>query len=227
MDRLKKLEEEIQKLSGVRVVGHHCDVTSRLEVENRVDDAMQKFGRVDIAICNAGIGQYGPVERSTWEDIGKVVQTNAVGAISVAHAVLPQMKKQRSGSIIFISSVLGKRALQYNAAYCASKYALHGFADALRQEVKQFGVHVGVVCPARTETDFFSNMIYSVPQTRIRNVPTASADDVAREILRAIDKKKREVIVSPGGKLWSFIGVHFPRMMDFILDKSVPKPDDE
>lgn len=222
---LHQLMSEIQRHYKVDILLKEIDVRHQAELCEAVIESFNYYGKIDIAICNAGIGQYGPVAQTKWNDIQNVIDTNIEGAIATTHLILPFMIKQKSGSIILVSSVLGKRASPYNAVYCASKYALHGFADALRLEVKHFGVHIGVVCPARTNTDFFVNMIYSVPQKQQRKVPVASAEKVARSIIKAIEKKKREVVVSLGGIAFTFMGVHFPRTFDFILDKAVPKPD--
>ncbi|MBL0174437.1 MAG: SDR family NAD(P)-dependent oxidoreductase [Ignavibacteria bacterium] len=181
---------------------------------------------VDILIANAGIGQYGPYHLSPWDDIEAVLRTNIDGTMASARAVLPAMAARRAGSVVLVSSVLGKRAIQWNAAYCASKFALHGFADALRLEVKRLGIHVGVVCPARTDTAFFSRMIYSRPQRRQRAVPHSAPERVARAILRTVLRRRRETVVSLGGMLYAHAGYHFPRLSDLILSFAVPQHDD-
>jgi short-subunit dehydrogenase len=180
----------------------------------------------DVAIVNAGIGLYGPVSATDWSDVNGIVRTNIDGALATVHAVLPSMLRRGGGSIVLVSSVLGKRALAYNAVYSASKAALHGFADALRLEVRQSGVHVGVVCPARTDTPFFQNMTYAVPQTRRRAVPTSAPEVAAEAMYRCVQRRKREVVISAGGKLFVFAGVHFPRLMDFVLSRMVPTPEE-
>ena len=182
--------------------------------------------RIDIAVINAGVGQYGPFARSEWSDIRDVLQLNVDAALATAHAIIPSMTARGSGSVVFVSSTLGKRAVQYNAAYCASKFALQGFAEALRLELRPHGVHVGVVCPARTETDFFNRMTYSVPQTSRRAVPTRPPSRVADAILRCSMRRRREIVVSPEGKLFAFVGLHFPRLTDMLLSYTVPRPED-
>lgn len=180
----------------------------------------------DVAIVNAGIGLYGPVSATEWKDIESIIDTNISGALATTYAVLPSMLRRGKGSIVLVSSVLGKRALAFNAAYSASKAALHGFADALRLEVRHRGVHVGVVCPARTDTPFFKNMTYAIPQTRRRAVPTSPPEVAAEAIHRCVRQRRREIVVSAGGKLFVFAGVHFPRLMDFVLSRMVPRPEE-
>lgn len=224
---LHSLREEITRRYSRRVLVFALDVVDHARMQLAIAESLDSFSGINIVVCNAGIGQFGPVHKTAFGDMEMILRVNTLGALNTVSSVLPHMVKRRSGSITFISSVLGKRAVQYNAAYCASKYALHGFADALRLEVRRSGIHVGVVCPARTETDFFAHMIYSTPQLRRRKVPVASPEFVARHIARAIANRRREVIVSPGGKLWSFVGSHFPRTTDWILQKAVPRIADE
>lgn len=177
---------------------------------------------VHTAIINAGIGQYGAFAFAPWEHIETVLRTNLLGAIATARAVLPPMVARRSGSVVFISSVLGRRAIQWNAAYTAAKFGMNGFADALRLEMRGHGVHVAVVNPARTATEFYRRMIYSHIQHRTRKVPESHPDTVARAIYGAVRHRRREVTISLGGKLFVFAGRHFPRLTDAILARAVP-----
>jgi short-subunit dehydrogenase len=180
-----------------------------------------------VVVVNAGVGQYGPVNDSAWSDIENVLRTNIDGALATVHGVLPALLAQGRGSIVFISSVLGRRAIPYNAAYCASKFALQGYADALRLELRPQGVHVGVVYPARTDTAFFDRMTYSLPQRERRAVPTSPPSRVARAVYRCVIGQKRAVYATPEGWAFSFAGHHFPRLTDFVLSRMVPRPENE
>lgn len=229
VDRLESLRSEIEQ----RGKGSCAILPVDLADAEHAIPAMQAMlareasaGRhIDVAVANAGIGQYGRFADTAWPDIEPLLRINIDGVLATVRAVLPEMSARGGGSIVLVSSTLGKRAVPYNAAYCASKYALHGFADALRLEARASGVHVGVVCPARTDTAFFNRMTYSTQQTSRRSVPTSSPDRVARAILRCVDRKRREVVVSPEGWLFTFVGAHFPRLTDFLLYYSVPKPE--
>ena len=223
---LRKLAEELRSHTNVRVRIAVGDVSDGGTFRGILDNLVQEE-TIDICVINAGIGQYGPVSHSPWEHIERVLHTNIEGAFATAHAVLPQMCQRKHGSIVFISSALGKRAIPWNAAYCASKHALHGFADALRLEVKRHGIHIGVVLPARTKTEFFDVMTYSVPQTRRRELPESPPEAVAEAILQNILRNRRETVVSAGGKLYGFFGYHFPRTCDFVFSRLIPTPDDD
>jgi len=220
-NELETLKEKIERSYAVMVYTIRCDVSDTTLLHK----SLATFCRVhpiDIAIINAGRGQYGPVAQTAWDDVTAILHTNIDGALATAHAILPFMIERKTGSIVFVSSVLGLRALQWNAAYCASKFALKGFADALRLEVHKHGIHVGVVYPARTKTDFFSSMRYSLPQKKQRRVPTSPPEKVAEAICRMVKRRRSTSVLTLGGKCFAYFGYHFPRISDFLLSRLVP-----
>ncbi|MBR9978159.1 MAG: SDR family NAD(P)-dependent oxidoreductase [Bacteroidetes bacterium] len=224
---LARLEELAAELSAQ----HAVDCTPLQADVQDAEEAWQRIGHViegkflAAAIINAGVGLYGPFAETKWEDTARLLRTNLDGALACTRAVLPVFRRQRAGSLVLISSTIGKRALPYNAVYCATKQALHGFADAIRLEMKPWDVHVGVVCPARTATAFFERMTYAVPQKSRRNIPTDSPETVARAVMHCVRLRRREVVVSMVGKLFSFVGYHFPRLSDYLLYRNVPRPE--
>ena len=223
--RLEAAAAEIGAQTGIRIDLIAADISRTDALRTAIAEAVAERPG-DILIANAGFGQYGPFALSPWDDIEAVLHTNIDGTMATVHAVLPSMLARKAGSVVLISSVLGKRAIQWNAAYCASKFALHGFADAIRLELRPHGVHVGVVCPARTTTEFFSRMIYSRPQERRREVPESPPSRVAEAILRTVLRRRRETVVSASGMLYAYAGYHFPRISDRILSLAVPRNDD-
>lgn len=223
--RLAALAESLTARYGIDCTILTADVRQVDVLGELLREALQ--GRhIAAAIVNAGIGLYGPFAQTTWSDAENVLRTNLEGALATAHAVLPQLRAQKRGSLVLISSAIGKRAIPYNAVYCATKQALLGFADAVRLECRPYGVHVGVVCPARTETPFFDRMTYAVPQIRRRDIPSTSPETVARAILRCVERRRREIVVTTPGKLFAFVGYHFPRLSDYLLYSNVPRPEE-
>jgi uncharacterized protein len=223
-DALEKLAEELVDQYGVNVdilVEDVCE-TKQLQ-EHLLTYIDQK--PIQIAIINHGVGQFGRFVHTSWDQIEPVLNTNITGAAAIAHSVLPSMVEAEEGSVVFISSILGKRSVANNAAYCASKFALHGLADALRLEVRPHGVHIGIVAPSRTETGFRDRMMVSEePGKPVVSQVSDHPSVVAKHVLRCIRKRKREIVVSVWGKLFSYIGYHFPRSSDMILARAVPKP---
>lgn len=178
------------------------------------------------AILNAGIGHYGPFVSAHWKDISSVLHTNIDGVLAGISGVLPSMSALGSGSIVIVASILGKRALPFSATYSASKAAIISFASALRLEVRSFGIHVGVLIPARVKSEFADRMLKSA-QRRTRKVPESSAEFVAKALVKMIATRKREKVLSFSGAVYSSVGHHFPRTTDLIFSSIVPKPNSQ
>jgi NAD(P)-dependent dehydrogenase (short-subunit alcohol dehydrogenase family) len=130
------------------------DVTDAGAVRAAVDAALARAGRLDALVNNAGYGQYGAVEEVTLDEWRAQFEVNLFGAIAAIQAVLPTMRRQRSGTIVNVSSVSGRVSIPFAAPYSASKYALEAVSDALRIELAAFGIRVVLVEPGPIETQF-------------------------------------------------------------------------
>lgn len=130
------------------------DVSDEASVRSAVDEVARHEGRIDLLIANAGMGISGPVESATKEDSHRIMNVNFFGQVYASQAVLPYMRAQKSGTIVFTSSVAAPIAIPYQAFYSASKSAVNSVAMALRNEVGDYGIHVTVVMPGDTCTGF-------------------------------------------------------------------------
>lgn len=130
------------------------DVRDRQSVKLAVDKIIEEQGHIDVLINNAGMGIGGALEMATPEEIDVQMNTNFGGCVNVCQAVLPHMRKQRSGRIINFSSIGGVMGLPYQGFYSASKFAIEGFSEALSAEVKGFGIEVCMVEPGDFATGF-------------------------------------------------------------------------
>jgi len=130
------------------------DVTDGLAVRAAVDAALSRAGRLDALVNNAGYGQYGAAEEVTLDEWRAQFEVNLFGAIAAIQAVLPAMRRERSGTIVNVSSVSGRVAIPFAAPYSASKHALEAVSDALRVELAAFGIRVVLVEPGPIETRF-------------------------------------------------------------------------
>ena len=139
---------------GDRIQGTACDVRSWNEVGSMVARAKQAMGGVDILINNAGIGSRSYVENMPVEEWDSTIQTNLSGVFYCCHAVLPLIKHRGGGYIINIGSLAGKNSFPGGAAYCASKFALIGFTEALMQEVRYDHIRVSNIMPGSVNTGF-------------------------------------------------------------------------
>jgi NAD(P)-dependent dehydrogenase (short-subunit alcohol dehydrogenase family) len=130
------------------------DVTNESQITEGVQQAIAHFGRIDVLVNNAGYGTIGAIEEFSMEEIRHQFETNFFGAAALTKQVLPRMRQQGSGQILFISSAAGFKATGGFGVYNSSKFALEGFAEALAQEVGAFGIQVTIVQPGPFRTQF-------------------------------------------------------------------------
>jgi len=130
------------------------DVTDPEQIHTAVKAAVATYGRIDVLVNNAGFGLLGALEESATTDIRRMYDTNVFGLLSMTQAVLPQMRRQRAGHIINLSSIGGYRAAAGFGAYCSTKFAVEGLSEALHDELKPMGINVTVVEPGYFRTDF-------------------------------------------------------------------------
>jgi NAD(P)-dependent dehydrogenase (short-subunit alcohol dehydrogenase family) len=136
------------------------DVTSDASAEAAVSEVMRREGRIDLLVNNAGFGVApGAAEESSLEQAQAIFDTNFFGLIRMTRAVVPHMRKQRSGRIINIGSVLGFLPMPFGALYAATKHAVEGYSESLDHELRTWGIKVSVIEPAYTRTQFDANMM--------------------------------------------------------------------
>ncbi|MFQ5880942.1 MAG: SDR family oxidoreductase [Candidatus Methylomirabilales bacterium] len=215
-DRIHALEKEIQGL-GTEALGLPTDVAQPEQVEAMVGRAVERFSRVDILVNNAGSGLFALVEMTTPEDMKAILRVNFLGAFYGIRAALPIMRRQGSGHIINISSIIGKRGVPLYGAYCASKFALIGLSESLRMELKGSGIAVSVICPVGTATEFFEAA--KAPQGRRLGPksPVQTPAQVAKAIIRCAKSPRPEVIVYPPARLLVILNALSPRVGDWVM----------
>lgn len=162
------------------------DVDDAASVQAAVKTVLDREGRIDVVVNNAGFGYSGSVEDTAIEEARDIFETNFFGVMRVCHAVLPAMRAQRSGTIINVSSIGGLIALPYRGLYSATKYALEGLSEALRMEVKHFGLHVVLLEPGDLSTEFGAN------RRKARGAGETSAyRDVYQRVLVQVEESDR------------------------------------
>jgi NAD(P)-dependent dehydrogenase (short-subunit alcohol dehydrogenase family) len=135
-----------------------ADVRDEASVRDAVDQAIERFGRIDIVANNAGYGLFGAVEETSDKEARAIFDTNVFGVLNVLRATLPVLRRQRSGHVLQGSSTYGQMADAGVGLLAASKYAVEGLTDALVQELKPLGIKVTLVQPGYTATSFFANL---------------------------------------------------------------------
>jgi len=193
------------------------DVTDDASVERAVDAAVAKAGRIDVAINNAGYYLSGLEEAVTTEQARRLMDTNFLGPVRVNRAVLPHMRRQRSGVLMHVSSGAGRVVVPSAGFYCASKFALEALAEAYSYELASQGIESVIVQPGAYETPVFGNTVTAADQARtttygaVKEIPAkvnaafsssaGNAQEVADAVLRIIEtpagEKQLRYIVSP------------------------------
>lgn len=142
------------------------DVTNPDNIRSAIAEAKDAFGRIDVLVNNAGYGTMGAIEEASEEDIKRQFDTNFFGALNMIRAILPRLRKQRSGHILNISSVGGMISMAGGGIYSSTKFALEAISEALAQEVAPLGIKVTIIEPGAFRTDF-SGRSLSVPEQQI------------------------------------------------------------
>lgn len=220
-DRLAAVVDAVRAAGGeARAVP--TDVADEAQVRALVDGTAAAWGRVDVLVANAGVGMLATVEQTTAAEIEWLMRVNFLGAVYGILAALPHMRRQGSGHLVTVASVVGKRASPFRAAYVASKAALVGFSEALRMELRGSGIHVTCVCPIGTATEF-----HAVEPNRLgasgRAGPIQSAEHVARAIVRALRRPRAEVHPYPPARLLFLANALAPALVDRLLLRLSPR----
>jgi NADP-dependent 3-hydroxy acid dehydrogenase YdfG len=137
-----------------KVLVLELDVTRPEQVATAVKAAQARFGRIDVLVNNAGVGYFAAIEEGVEADVRKMFEVNVFGLTAMIQAVLPGMRQRHSGCIVNVSSLAGIRGMPALGQYCATKFAVEGLSEALRQEVAELGIQVMVVEPSGFRTDW-------------------------------------------------------------------------
>lgn len=215
-DRVQEVVEAIRD-DGGDARGHQTDVTRPEEVARLVKEAVAAFGRLDILVNNAGVGYFGRLESMSIGDIRHLFEVNVLGTLFGIQAAVPIMRSQRSGHIINVSSVVGKRATPGSGMYAATKFAQVALSESLRLELSDAGIDVSVICPVSTTTEFFEVAASRSPLRVDPTGPIYSAEHVAEVIVRCARRPRPEILVYPPARLMVILNAVSPWLVDRML----------
>src|SRR5277367_5596127 len=190
VDRIQSLADELNAKGG-KALALATDVTNHEQVKSLVDAAVQKFGRIDVMINNAGIMPHSPLERLKIDDWDRTIDVNIKGVLYGIAAALPHMKQQKSGHIINVSSVAGHRVGPGFAVYSATKYAVRALSEGLRQEVKPYNIRTTVISPGAVATELPNSITEADISQGIHKFYEANAippDSFARAVAYAVEQ---------------------------------------
>jgi short-subunit dehydrogenase len=213
-DRLQQLADEIAQPE--QFAFQVADVTHADDRKLALKAIKERFGGLDVLINNAGSGAIGPFSSTNEERLRQVMEVNFFAPVELIRLALPLLKSGRQPIIVNVSSVLGHRAVPQKSEYCASKFALHGFSDALRAELVNDKIDVLLVSPSTTQTEFFDRVKGDTQKPHGR-FGAKSPAYVARATLGAIRAGKHEVILSTGGRLLVWLDRLCPPLANWLV----------
>lgn len=214
--RLPQLESAAAEIrtAGGRVAVVQMDVTREEDVAALVETATREFGRLDIMICNAGFGYYGPIDDTPAEVMQRMMDVNYMGSFFGARLALPAFRRQGTGHLIFISSIVGRRGIAFMGGYSATKAAQSALAEALRTEFAGSAIHVSCVYPISTDTEFRGAMTRDYGQRVSGLGPKQTVDHVADAIVACIRKPRPEVYPHAGSRALPLLNIVAPVFTD-------------
>lgn len=215
-DRLRDLRKSFGNPSK-RLIALPGDIAEAEHRKQLVNTAVEQLGGIDIVINNAGIGAIGNFADATEDRLRRIFEVDFFAATEITRLALPHLKKGHEPAVCMVNSVLGHQAVQGKSEYCAAKFALRGWTDSLRLELKRTGIDVVAVSPSTTRSEFFHSLIETAKGTRSASVGSQSAERVASKVLSALRKRRRELILSPGGNALVWLGRLFPKLTDELL----------
>ena len=223
-DRLDAVAAEIVAAGG-QALSMAADVTRAEDMDLFAARTVERFGRLDVMMCNAGFGIAGAIDDIAPEQMRKLMDVNYTGTYHATRAALPLFRRQASGHVIIVSSIVGKRGVPYMGAYSATKFAQVGLAECLRSEVVGTGIHVSVVYPVSTETEFFDVMSRETgTAVTPAGGPRQSVEAVAEAIARAIHRPIPEIYPHAKSRALVILNAFAPGFTDRVVKRFGRKP---
>ncbi|MFC0272167.1 SDR family oxidoreductase [Metabacillus herbersteinensis] len=195
-DEIHRTAEELRNKGYDHVIAFQLDIAEENQVNAMIQDTIQAYSTIDLLVNNAGVGFFKKVEETSLEEWKQVFDVNVQGVFVASKAVVPHMKNRNSGTIITISSDVGRYTIPNGAAYTATKYAVQGFSGSLAQEVREHGIRVGTINPGMVDT-YFNNS----EQGTADKEEWLKVDDIANAVVYMASAPKHmlidEIVIHP------------------------------
>jgi short-subunit dehydrogenase len=193
------------------------DLTDSQHRQALINEVSRRWGSLDLLINNAGIGAMGAFMEADPERVRKIFELNFFAAVDLCRKSYPLLKQGDRPAVMNVSSVLAHRAVPFKSEYCASKFALHGFSDALRAEWRRDKIDVVLVSPSTTDSEFFDAAIEDTMHRKWKGSRAMSPERVARESILAWRKGKHEAFVSRSGRALVWIDRLWPSLANRLV----------
>lgn len=224
-DELKRVKNTL-KLADEAVFILPFDLLNTSKINELTHQVISKFGHIDILINNGGLSQRSLVNETPLEIDRKIMEVNFFGTIALTKSVLPYFIAQQCGHIVVISSIAGKFGFYLRSTYSAAKHALHGFFESLRMETHKDNIKVLIVCPGKINTNISFNALTADGNKNKKMEASLSSglavDKCAQQILKGIQKNKKEIFI--GGKELKAVWIKrfFPKLFSKLIRKQPP-----
>lgn len=224
-DELKRVGA-LTKLPELDLMILPFDLNDTKNATGLAAQVMNKFGRIDVLVNNGGYSQRGEAMETPLSIDRELMEVNYFSYVALTKAVLPYMKRQKSGQLVIISSIAGKFGFFLRTSYSAAKHALHGFFDSLRLETEKYGIKTLIVCPGKIKTSVSHNAVTASGKKHNEMDPShadaLSPDECAKQIISGIMKKKEEINI--GGKEILLVSIRrfFPGLFGRLIRKQSP-----
>jgi short-subunit dehydrogenase len=215
-DRLEQVAGEIRSL-GAEASFVTGDITDPATREKLIESIQANWGALDLLINNAGIGAIGPFQTADPTRLRTIMEVNFFAPLELMRLTLPLLAKGTKPMMVNIGSVLGHRAVPLKSEYCASKFALHGFTDAIRAELSARHIDVLLVSPSTTESEFSERLIEKQASQPWRTPYPMSAAKVAQKTANAIERGSHEIILTWGGRFIVWLDRLAPTLTDRLI----------
>ncbi len=223
-DQLAQVHNDVRAL-GADALAVPTDVTAPAAVRALVDTAMDRFGRIDVLVNNAGIGKVGDVTSPDFGDnVRQTLKASLFGMIDVTQRVLPILRQQRSGAIVNMSSVMGRKAFARFGSYAIVMHGVSAFSDALRQELAGSNIAVSVILPALTATDLLLDVDEAEMPPPVRHMTPLSSEDVARSVVTAARRGTPRLVLPRPANFLLLGEALSPRVGDLIAAGLARRP---
>lgn len=217
--------------NGLKITTHVADVSDRSRMEALADEVVKAHGGVQILVNNAGVTSWGPLEEMSWDDIDWMLGVNLHGVINGCKFFLPHLRQTAEAHIVNVSSYLGIQAVHHQVAYCATKFAVRGFTEALAAELDGSSIHVTIVFPGGVATNMVTDSRSADLDAKNQFADlvakySSKPEKVALKIIGAIKKNKLRVRIGPDAFVGDWVKRAFPARgqlrMARYLKKSMP-----
>lgn len=214
-EQLDRVAAEIVAAGG-SATAIPCDVTDAAQVERMVATARETTGRLDVMVCNAGLGYNGRLDETDAETMRRLMEVNYFGTFHAARAAVRHFRGAGRGHLFIVSSIVGRKGVPRMGAYAATKFAQVGLGESVRAELSGTGIHVTIVYPISTETEFRSTMVREWGLDVAGAGPTQTPAHVAAAMVRALRRPRADIYPMRVSRLVPAAAALLPGLADWV-----------